>query len=222
VVVVVGFMDKVKQQAGGLAQKAQEGAKAGQDKLAGMQAKKHADALLQELGGIVYCQRQGRPGTRGGWVTGPGRGPRAPPAHDRVAAIFTQLQEYEATHGQITPTSADAPTGGPTGEGGFVPGGGGAPETSTGSTAEGTMPATSGYMAGSGMPMTGGIPQSGGIPQPVPDAGGGVPQPVPDAGGGIPQAAPDPAAAPPPTAAPQGGGIPTASYSSDEGSSEEG
>ena len=58
----MGFMDKVKDKGAGLAQKAQEQAKLGQDKLSGMQAKRHADALLQELGGIVYCQRAGRPG----------------------------------------------------------------------------------------------------------------------------------------------------------------
>ena len=41
----MGFMDKVKAQATVLAEKAQEGAKAGQAKLSDMQAKKHADAL---------------------------------------------------------------------------------------------------------------------------------------------------------------------------------
>lgn len=106
----MGFMDKVKAQADVLAQKAQEGAKAGQGKLSGMQAKRQADAILQELGGIVYCQRAGRPGT---------------PGEDRVAALVSRLQAYEAEHGQIAPTSADAPTGVATGGGGYVPASGG-------------------------------------------------------------------------------------------------
>jgi len=90
----MGFMDKVKAQAEGLAQKAQEGAKLGQDKLSGLQAKRHADALLLELGGIAYLSRVGRPGA---------------PGDDRVSALVGQLQAYEAEHGQITITSADAP-----------------------------------------------------------------------------------------------------------------
>ena len=84
----MGFLDKVKATV-------QEGAKTGQDKLSGMQAKRHADALLQELGEIVYCQRAGRPGT---------------PGDDRVAAIMSQLQAYEAEHGQITPPPAAWPS----------------------------------------------------------------------------------------------------------------
>ena len=56
----MGFMDKVKAQATVLAEKAQEGAKAGQAKLSDMQAKKHADALLLELGGLVYSEQAGR------------------------------------------------------------------------------------------------------------------------------------------------------------------
>ena len=54
----MGFMDKVKAQATTLAEKAQEGAKAGQAKISEMQAKKHADSLLLELGGIVYPSRR--------------------------------------------------------------------------------------------------------------------------------------------------------------------
>lgn len=114
----MGFMDKVKAQADVLAQKAQEGAKAGQDKLSALQAKRQADAMLEELGGIIYCQRAGRPGV---------------PGEDRVAALIAQLQAYEAEHGLITPVTADGPassggsasSGGPAsapgGTGGFIP-----------------------------------------------------------------------------------------------------
>ncbi|MHB1508876.1 MAG: hypothetical protein ACYCST_02100 [Acidimicrobiales bacterium] len=111
----MGFMDKVKAQADVLAQKAQEGAKAGQDKLSALQAKRQADSMLEELGAIIYCQRAGRSGV---------------PGEDRVAALIAQLQAYEAEHGPITPTAADAPTdpaaSAPApGGGGFIPSSGG-------------------------------------------------------------------------------------------------
>lgn len=114
----MGFMDKVKAQADVLAQKAQEGAKAGQDKLSALQAKRQADSMLEELGGIIYCQRAGRSGV---------------PGEDRVEDLIAQLQAYEAEHGPITPAAADAPTNragsGPPaaapGGGGFIPSSGG-------------------------------------------------------------------------------------------------
>ena len=87
----MGFMDKVKAQATTLAEKAQEGAKAGQAKLSEMQAKKHADALLLELGGIVYTQQAGR---------------AAADADTRAAEIVEQLRQFETEHGQVTVTPA--------------------------------------------------------------------------------------------------------------------
>ena len=56
----MGLMDKVKAQATQLADKAQQAGQAGQAKLAEVQAKRKADALLLELGGITYTQRMGR------------------------------------------------------------------------------------------------------------------------------------------------------------------
>ena len=87
----MGFMDKVKAQATVLAEKAQEGAKAGQAKLSDMQAKKHADALLLELGGIVYSQQAGR----------------APADADaKVSELVGQIGQFESEHGPISVTSA--------------------------------------------------------------------------------------------------------------------
>jgi hypothetical protein len=142
----MGFMDKVKAQATVLAEKAQEGAKAGQAKLSDMQAKKHADALLLELGGIVYCQQAGR----------------APADADaKVSELIGQIGQFEAEHGPISVTSATqmAP---PAPDGSFVP-----TPTAAGDTPEQpSAPAPTTVTGGGGIPgSVGGIPQSsGGIP----------------------------------------------------------
>jgi hypothetical protein len=142
----MGFMDKVKAQATVLAEKAQEGAKAGQAKLSDMQAKKHADALLLELGGIVYSQQAGR----------------APADADaKVADLISQLRQHESEHGPITVTSATvmAPAAP---DGSFVP----TPTTATATPEQESSPAPTTVTGGGGIPgSVGGIPQSsGGIP----------------------------------------------------------
>ena len=100
----MGFMDKVKSQAGALAEKAQEGAKAGQEKLSQMQAKKQADALLLELGGLVYTQQENRAG---------------PDASQRIEAIVGELRNWEATNGPVAVTGATGAV--PPASGGSVP-----------------------------------------------------------------------------------------------------
>lgn len=55
----MGFLDKAKEQASKVAQKAQEGAKTGQAKLQDVQTKRKIDALLRDLGEVVYAQRTG-------------------------------------------------------------------------------------------------------------------------------------------------------------------
>jgi len=142
----MGFMDKVKAQATVLAEKAQEGAKAGQAKLSDMQAKKHADALLLELGGIVYCQQAGR---------APGD------ADAKVSELIGQIGQFEAEHGPISVTSATqmAPAAP---DCSFVP-----TPTAAGDTPEQpSAPAPTTVTGGGGIPgSVGGIPQSsGGIP----------------------------------------------------------
>ena len=133
----MGFMDKVKAQATVLAEKAQEGAKAGQAKLSEMQAKKHADALLLELGGIVYTQQVGR---------------AADNTDARAAELVAELRQFETEHGQVTVTSASAPT---PPDGSFVP---------TATPAGDTPPPVS-TPAATTVPGGGGMPQfSGGIP----------------------------------------------------------
>jgi len=142
----MGLLDKVKAQATVLAEKAQEGAKAGQAKLSDMQAKKQADSLLLELGGVVYTQQAGR-------------GPAD--ADSKAAALIEQLREFEATHGPVTVTSATliAPAAP---DGSFVPTATAAADT----PAQPSTPEPTVVSGGGGIPgSTGGIPQStGGIP----------------------------------------------------------
>ena len=87
----MGIMDKVKAQATQVAEAAQHAGQVGQAKIAEMQAKRKADGLLLELGGIVYSERAGR---------------TVPDSETRVAQIVAQLQAYEAEHGTLGVTPA--------------------------------------------------------------------------------------------------------------------
>lgn len=87
----MGLMDKVKAQATQIADKAQQAGQVGQAKIAELQAKRKADALLLELGGIVYSDRVGRPVTDG---------------ETRTADVVARLQACEADLGLITVTPA--------------------------------------------------------------------------------------------------------------------
>jgi hypothetical protein len=105
----MGLMDKVKSQATQLAEKAQQAGQAGQAKLAEVQAKRKADALLLELGGITYTQRMGR--AEAG-------------ADARATELVGLVQAYEAEHGSVSVTSANAAVAETTGvvdPGGTIP-----------------------------------------------------------------------------------------------------
>jgi hypothetical protein len=56
----MGLMDKVKAQATQLAQKTQEAAQEGKAKLDQAQANRRGDALLRQLGALVFAERTGR------------------------------------------------------------------------------------------------------------------------------------------------------------------
>ena len=88
----MGFLDKVKQQATQVGQKAQEGVRSGQEKVAEAQAKRRADALLRDLGAAVYAERTGR-----------GTGQTAA----EIERLSSELRSHEAEHGPID-TSATA------------------------------------------------------------------------------------------------------------------
>ena len=52
----MGLLDKVKEQAGQIAEKAQQGVTQGKDKLEELQAHRKGDALLQDLGAAYFAQ----------------------------------------------------------------------------------------------------------------------------------------------------------------------
>jgi hypothetical protein len=58
----MGLMDKVKAQATLAAQKAQEAAQQGKGKLDQAQANRRGDAMLRQLGAVVFAERTGRAG----------------------------------------------------------------------------------------------------------------------------------------------------------------
>ncbi len=54
----MALLDKVKAQAEALADKAQHGVAQGKEKIEDLQAKKHLDALLRDLGEAVHAHRR--------------------------------------------------------------------------------------------------------------------------------------------------------------------
>ena len=56
----MGFLDKIKQQASEIADKAQDLGKKGQDRVEQVQGKAKANSLLRELGTVVYAERTGK------------------------------------------------------------------------------------------------------------------------------------------------------------------
>jgi len=86
-------MDKMKEQAGQLAEKGKQGMAQGQAKLDGMQQKKQIDSLFHDLGAATYAaERKG--------------GPR-----DEVQRLLAAIDQHEAENGPVdTTTSAVAGT----------------------------------------------------------------------------------------------------------------
>ena len=92
----MGLMDKVKAQAEQAVAKAQKGVQQGQAKVEEMQAKKHADALLRNLGAAYYAQQ------------------RSGGSADAVTAALTAVDAHAAEQGAVDtsitmPTQADPP-----------------------------------------------------------------------------------------------------------------
>ena len=79
----MGLMDKVKAQAEQAVAKAQQGAAQGQSKLNAMQAKKHGDALLRDLGAAYYAEQ------------------RSGGSADAVKAALAAVDAHSATHGAV-------------------------------------------------------------------------------------------------------------------------
>lgn len=84
----MGLMDKMKSQAATATAMAKDAAQKGQAKLDEIQAKRAADAMLRDLGAVVYAQKTGR----------------APASADEdIARLVSSLQAHEREHGPITP-----------------------------------------------------------------------------------------------------------------------
>jgi hypothetical protein len=118
----MGLMDKVKAQANQLAQKTQEAAQEGKARIDQAQANRRGDALLRQLGALVFAERTGRG------------------AADSQARI-DQLISTISAHEQESGLNLSQPTVPPPGSPGGQPG--------TGSSAP-FGPDTSSYSAGGG------------------------------------------------------------------------
>jgi hypothetical protein len=115
----MGLMDRMKAQGTQLAQKAQETARDSKVKFDQAQAKRRADAMLRNLGALVYAERTGR-GT--------------PDTQAQVDKLVADISAHEAENGiSLTPVSADHHAGGPA-EGQPPAGSTGFPPADTGST----------------------------------------------------------------------------------------
>ncbi len=88
----MALVDKVKNQAAQLAQKAQEAGKVGQAKIEEIQARRQADAALRELGRLVYHQ-----------VKAGGSLAMTPEMESRVA----EVSSYETEHGPLSESGSD-------------------------------------------------------------------------------------------------------------------
>jgi len=103
----MGFMDKVKEQATVLADKAQTGVQQGQTKLQEMQDHRHEDTLLRELGAYVFLRERGR---------------TVPGSEAKVASLMAEIDTLEAggtivapkPDADTDPAPADGPADGPT------------------------------------------------------------------------------------------------------------
>jgi hypothetical protein len=103
----MGLMDKVKAQATQITQKTQDAAREGKARLDQAQANKRADALLRNLGALVYAERTNR-GT--------------PDTEEQVNKLVGDLSTHEAANGiNLSPHPVGAPGGGVPPQGG--PGG---------------------------------------------------------------------------------------------------
>jgi hypothetical protein len=88
----MGLMDKVKAQANQLGQKTQDAAREGKARLDQAQANRRADALLRNLGALVYAERtnRGTPGTQ-----------------DQITKLISDIQAHEAENGiNLSPSAA--------------------------------------------------------------------------------------------------------------------
>jgi hypothetical protein len=123
----MGLMDKVKAQATQLAQKTQEAAQEGKNRLDQAQANRRGDALLRQLGALVFAERTGR-GT--------------PDSDAKIDQLISTISTHEQQNGLNLAQTTVPPPGSPADEDG--PGSGTPPgqsdSTSSGPGSSGDAP----------------------------------------------------------------------------------
>jgi hypothetical protein len=87
----MGLMDKVKDTAKQVGDKAQQGVKAGQEKLEDAKLRKKINERKEEIGGLVYAQRTGAP---------------APDADAEIARLVAEITAAEHEIENNTPTES--------------------------------------------------------------------------------------------------------------------
>ncbi len=83
----MGLMNKVKMQAGQLADKAQEAGKLGQAKIEALQAKKRVQNVLLEIGTITYQAHEGNSDSSD---------------EQRLEELYKAVKEYEGSYGVVS------------------------------------------------------------------------------------------------------------------------
>jgi hypothetical protein len=104
----MGLMDKVKAQATQIAQKTQEAAQEGKARLDQAQAARRGDALLRQLGALVFAERTGR-GT--------------PDGQAKIDDLIGTISTHEQQNGLNLAQATAPPPASPGGESGTYPGG---------------------------------------------------------------------------------------------------
>jgi hypothetical protein len=104
----MGLMDKVKAQANQLAQKTQEAAQEGKARLDQAQAGRRGDALLRQLGALVFAERTGR-GT--------------PDSPAKIDQLITTISAHEKENGLNLAQAPVPPPGSPGDQSGSYSGG---------------------------------------------------------------------------------------------------
>jgi hypothetical protein len=148
----MGLMDKVKAQATQLAQKTQEAAQEGKARLDQAQASRRGDALLRQLGALVFAERTGR-GT--------------PDSQAKIDQLISNISTYEQENGLNLAQTTVPPPGSPGDQASSGPSAPSGPDTSA---------PTSGP-AGSNQDTPGGFPggQTFFTPREDPESGPGDP-----------------------------------------------
>jgi hypothetical protein len=164
----MGFLDKVKEQAGTLANTVNDTVNKGQASMDQSQSRKHADGLLRDLGALVYARDTGR----GGETT-----------DADITRLMTDLQAHEAQGGVVDLSDHSRPP---------APGQAGAPP------APGAAPPPPGGAATPPPPPGGAAapPPPAGATTPPPPPSSVAPPPAP--GSVAPPPAPGTVAPPPP------------------------